>query len=144
MLLVVAISLASSISIFTLVFFTLRRIRHQVVAPLNQLVTASQRIKHGQFNSPPLNTNLPNKLSLLAKTFNQMSSKLHKLYRSLKASVKKKTRNLHKAKRRLKVLYQCSQALNTSQINVHCFRHILQIVRNNKAAKYLKLNVSKN
>ena len=34
MLLVVAISLAGGIGIFTLVFFTLRRIRHQVVAPL--------------------------------------------------------------------------------------------------------------
>lgn len=67
MLLVVAISLAGGIGIFTLVFFTLRRIRHQVVAPLNQLVTASQRIEHGQFDSPPLDTSLPNELGLLAK-----------------------------------------------------------------------------
>lgn len=48
-MLVVAISLAGGIGIFTLVFFTLRRIRQQVVRPLNQLVTASQRIEHGQF-----------------------------------------------------------------------------------------------
>lgn len=144
MLLVVAISLAGGIGIFTLVFFTLRRIRHQVVAPLNQLVTASQRIEHGQFDSPPLDTNLPNELGLLAKTFNQMSSELHKLYRSLEASVEEKTRDLHEAKRRLEVLYQCSQALNTSQIDVHCFRHILQIVRDNEAAEYLELNVGEN
>ncbi|OUK88185.1 nitrate/nitrite sensor histidine kinase [Escherichia coli] len=113
MLLVVAISLAGGIGIFTLVFFTLRRIRHQVVAPLNQLVTASQRIEHGQFDSPPLDTSLPNELG-------------------------------HEAKRRLEVLYQCSQALNTSQIDVHCFRHILQIVRDNEAAEYLELNVGDN
>ena len=144
MLLVVAISLAGGIGIFTLVFFTLRRIRHQVVAPLNQLVTASQRIEHGQFDSPPLDTNLPNELGLLAKTFNQMSSELHKLYLSLEASVEEKTRDLHEAKRRLEVLYQCSQALNTSQIDVHCFRHILQIVRDNEAAEYLELNVGEN
>ena len=106
MLLVVAISLAGGIGIFTLVFFTLRRIRHQVVAPLNQLVTASQRIEHGQFDSPPLDTSLPNELGLLAKTFNQMSSELHKLYLSLEASVEEKTRDLHEAKRRLEVLYQ--------------------------------------
>lgn len=90
---------AGGIGIFTLVFFTLRRIRHQVVAPLNQLVTASQRIEHGQFDSPPLDTSLPNELGLLAKTFNQMSSELHKLYRLLEASVEEKTRDLHEAKR---------------------------------------------
>ncbi len=73
-----------------------------------------------------------------------MSSELHKLYRSLEASVEEKTRDLHEAKRRLEVLYQCSQALNTSQIDVHCFRHILQIVRDNEAAEYLELNVGDN
>lgn len=143
-MLVVGISLAGGIGIFTLVFFTLRRIRHQVVQPLNQLVMASQRIEHGQFDSPPLETHLPNELGLLAKTFNQMSSELHKLYRSLEASVEEKTRDLHEAKRRLEVLYQCSQALNTSQIDVHCFRHILQIVRDNEAAQFLELTVGEN
>ncbi len=143
-MLVVGISLAGGIGIFTLVFFTLRRIRHQVVHPLNQLVMASQRIEHGQFDSPPLDTHLPNELGLLAKTFNQMSSELHKLYRSLEAKVEEKTHDLHEAKRRLEVLYQCSQALNTSQIDVHCFRHILQIVRDNEAALFLELTVGEN
>ncbi|WP_336221292.1 nitrate/nitrite two-component system sensor histidine kinase NarQ [Citrobacter amalonaticus] len=143
-MLVVGISLAGGFGIFTLVFFTLRRIRHQVVRPLNQLVMASQRIEHGQFDSPPLDTHLTNELGLLAKTFNQMSSELHKLYRSLEAKVEEKTHDLHEAKRRLEVLYQCSQALNTSQIDVHCFRHILQIVRENEAAQFLELTVGEN
>ncbi|POT59999.1 nitrate/nitrite two-component system sensor histidine kinase NarQ [Citrobacter amalonaticus] len=143
-MLVVGISLAGGIGIFTLVFFTLRRIRHQVVQPLNQLVMASQRIEHGQFDSPPLETHLPNELGLLAKTFNQMSSELHKLYRSLEASVEEKTHDLHQANRRLEVLYQCSQALNTTQIDVHSFRHILQIVREHDAAHYLELTVGDN
>ncbi|ECF6591663.1 nitrate/nitrite two-component system sensor histidine kinase NarQ [Salmonella enterica subsp. diarizonae] len=143
-MLVVAISLAGGIGIFTLVFFTLRRIRQQVVRPLNQLVTASQRIEHGQFAPLPLDTSLPNELGLLAKTFGQMSSELHKLYRSLEASVEEKTHDLHEAHRRLEVLYQCSQALNTSQIDVHCFRHILQIVREHDAAWYLELTVGDN
>ena len=99
--------------------------------PLNQLVTASQRIEHGQFDSPPLDTSLPNELGLLAKPLTRCRGELHKLYLSLEASVEEKTRDLHEAKRRLEVLYQCSQALNTSQIDVHCFRHILQIVRDN-------------
>lgn len=143
-MLVVGTSLAGGFGIFTLVFFTLRRIRHQVVRPLNQLVMASQRIEHGQFDLPPLDTHLPNELGLLAKTFNQMSGELHKLYRSLEAKVEEKTHDLHEAKRRLEVLYQCSQALNTSQIDVHCFRHILQIVRENEAAQFLELTVGEN
>ncbi|HFZ8995767.1 TPA: nitrate/nitrite two-component system sensor histidine kinase NarQ [Citrobacter freundii] len=144
MMLVVAISLAGGTGIFILVFFTLRRIRRQVVAPLNQLVTASQHIEHGRFDPPPLDTALPNELGLLAQTFSQMSHELNKLYRSLEASVAEKTRDLHEANRRLEVLYQCSQALNTSQIDVHCFRHILQIVRNHGAASYLELKVGDN
>ncbi|SUG65049.1 nitrate/nitrite sensor protein NarQ [Salmonella enterica subsp. enterica] len=80
----------------------------------------------------------------MAKTFSQMSSELHKLYRSLEASVEEKTHDLHEAHRRLEVLYQCSQALNTSQIDVHCFRHILQIVREHDAAWYLELTVGDN
>ncbi|EFL4494601.1 nitrate/nitrite two-component system sensor histidine kinase NarQ [Escherichia fergusonii] len=144
MMLVVAISLAGGIGIFTLVFFTLRRIRHQVVQPLNQLVMASQRMEQGQFDSLPLDTSLPNELGLLAKTFTQMSSELQKLYLSLEASVAEKTRDLHEAKRRLEVLYQCSQALNTSQIDVHCFRLILQIVREHDAACWLELTVGDN
>ncbi|MGE9665179.1 HAMP domain-containing protein, partial [Escherichia coli] len=90
-MLVFGISLAGGIGIFTLVFFTLRRIRQQVVRPLNKLVMASQQIEHGQFNIPPLDTGLPNELGLLGKTFSQMSSELHKLYRSLEASVAEKT-----------------------------------------------------
>ncbi|EOT8831925.1 nitrate/nitrite two-component system sensor histidine kinase NarQ [Escherichia fergusonii] len=144
MMLVVAISLAGGIGIFTLVFFTLWRIRHQVVQPLNHLVMASQRMEHGQFDSLPLDTSLPNELGLLAKTFTQMSSELQKLYLSLEASVAEKTRDLHEAKRRLEVLYQCSQALNTSQIDVHCFRLILQIVREHDAACWLELTVGEN
>src|SRR5699024_12227694 len=77
MLLVVAISLAGGIGIFTLVFFTLRRIRHQVVAPLNQLVTVSQRIDHELFDSPRFDTSLPNELGLLPTDFNLMSIELH-------------------------------------------------------------------
>lgn len=101
-------------------------------------------MEQGQFDSLPLDTSLPNELGLLAKTFTQMSSELQKLYLSLEASVAEKTRDLHEAKRRLEVLYQCSQALNTSQIDVHCFRLILQIVREHDAACWLELTVGDN
>ncbi len=141
MLLVVGISLLGAGGIFMLVFFTLRRIRHQVVKPLNQLMVASQHIQQGHFTYPLLNDHLDNELGLLASTFDRMSGELHKLYRTLEAQVDEKTRDLHEAHRRLEVLYQCSQALNTSQIDVMCFRHILQIVYDHDAALFLELNV---
>lgn len=144
MMLVVVISLAGGSGIFALVFFTLRHIRRQVVNPLNLLVAASQRIKQGHFTYPQLDTRLPNELGLLGQTFEQMSGELQKLWRSLEASVAEKTRNLHEVNRRLEVLYQCSQALNTSQIDTRCFRHILQIVREHGEASYIELSVGEN
>ena len=141
MLLVLTISLLGAVGIFMLVFFTLRRIRHQVVTPLKQLVVASQHIQQGHFTYPLLNAHLDNELGLLASTFDRMSGELHKLYRTLEAQVEEKTHDLHEAHRRLEVLYQCSQALNTGQIDVMCFRHILQIVSDHEAALFLELNV---
>lgn len=141
MLLVVVISLLGAGGIFMLVFFTLRRIRQQVVTPLNQLRIASQHIQQGDFTYPLLNTHLDNELGLLASTFDRMSGELHKLYRTLESQVAEKTQDLHDAHRRIEVLYQCSQALNVGQIDIMCFRHILQIVYDHEAASYLELNV---
>lgn len=141
MLLVLGISLMGAMGIFLLVFFTLRRIRQQVVKPLTQLMVASQEIQQGHFTYPLLNTHLDNELGLLASTFDRMSGELHKLYRTLEAQVAEKTHDLQEAHQRLEVLYQCSQALNTSQIDVMCFRHILQIVYEHEAASYLELTM---
>lgn len=139
MILVVIISLLGATGIFLLVFFTLHRIRQHVVKPLRQLMTASQQIQKGHFSYPPLNIHLDNELGLLASTFDRMSGELLKLYRSLEASVEEKTRDLHDAHRRLEVMYQCSQALNTSQLDVHSLRHVLRIVYEHEAASYLEL-----
>lgn len=144
MMLVVAISLAGGLGILLLVFYTLRRIQKQVVAPLNNLVAASQQIEQGNFDAPALDTSLPNELGLLALTFNHMSSELHKLYRSLEISVEEKTHHLHEAHQQLEILFKCSQALNTSQIDAHCFRHILQIVHDYSGINYLELHTSDN
>lgn len=144
MMLVVAISLLGAVGIFTLIFFTLRRIRQRVVKPLNQLVAACQRIQQGQFSLLPLDNKLDNELGLLAATFDRMSGQLFKLYRSLETSVAEKTRDLHEANTRLEVLYQCSQALNTSQIDALCLRHVLQIVYQHQAACFLELAVDGN
>ena len=139
---VVAISLAGGVSIFLLAFITLRRIRQQVVAPLNHLVTASLHIEQGRFDAPVPNSDLPNELGLLSRTFNHMSAELNTLYRSLESSVEEKTHHLHEAHQQLEMLFKCSQALNTSKIDSHCFRHILQIVQEYTGIHYLALRTS--
>ncbi|MGP3592172.1 nitrate/nitrite two-component system sensor histidine kinase NarQ [Vagococcus sp. WN89Y] len=141
MWLVVAISLLGALGILALVFLTLRCIRQQVVIPLNQLVIASQQLQQGQFSHVPLNNHLDNELGLLATTFDRMTNVLFKLYRELESTVEARTQDLHEAHRRLEVMYQCSQALNTSQIDAMCLRHVLQIVYACEAANFLKLVV---
>ncbi len=41
-------------------------------------------------------------------------------------------------------MYQCSQALNTSQLDVHSLRHVLRIVYEHEAASYLELTADDN
>lgn len=142
MQLVVMISLAGGGGILLLVFITLRRIRRQVVAPLNHLVASSLQIEQGRFDSPAPDSDLPNELGLLSRTFNHMSGELHTLYRSLEQSVEEKTHHLHEAHQQLEMLFKCSQALNASQIDSHCFRHILQIVQEHTGMRYLALSTS--
>lgn len=94
--LVIAISLAGGLGILLLALITLRGIRRQVVAPLNHLVEASERIEQGDFSTPVPNTHLPNELGQLSRAFNHMSAELHSLYRSLEHSVAEKTQHLMK------------------------------------------------
>lgn len=139
---VILISLAGGMGILILTIFTLRRIRRQVVLPLNNLVAASERIERGQFDTPAPDTALPNELGQLSRAFNHMSAELHTLYRSLEHSVAEKTQHLNEAHQQLEMLFKCSQALNTGQIDSHCFRHILQIVHEYTQMNYLELRTS--
>ncbi|HKM98842.1 MAG TPA: nitrate/nitrite two-component system sensor histidine kinase NarQ [Buttiauxella sp.] len=144
MMRVVLASVIGFIAIFTLVFFTLRRFRYQVVAPLKKLMEASRAIERREFDHPPLNTQLPNELGLLSHTFTRMSGELQKLYRSLEDSVQEKTLDLQEANRTLEVLYACSQALTVSTIDQHCFERVLQQVRQKTPVNYLEMKTSEN
>ncbi|WP_324722789.1 nitrate/nitrite two-component system sensor histidine kinase NarQ [Lelliottia sp. JS-SCA-14] len=144
MQLVVAISLAGGLGILLLVIMTLRGIRREVVAPLNHLVYASQKMEQGNFDIQAEDTHLPNELGLLSRTFNHMSAELHKHYRSLESTVEEKTRHLNEAHQQLEMLFKCSQALNASQIDTHCFRHIIQIVQEYTGMSYLELQAGDN
>lgn len=140
--LVILISLIGGVGILLLAVLTLRRIRREVVAPLNHLVAASERIEQGIFDIPAPDTRLPNELGNLSLAFNHMSAELHTLYRSLEQSVAEKTRHLNDAHQQLEMLFKCSQALNTGQIDSHCFRHILQIVQEYAQMGFLALRTS--
>ncbi|MFJ5979785.1 nitrate/nitrite two-component system sensor histidine kinase NarQ [Enterobacter cancerogenus] len=140
--LVILMSLAGGLGILLLVMTTLRRIRRQVVLPLKNLVAASERIEQRAFDTPSPDTHLPNELGQLSRAFNHMSGELHTLYRSLEHSVAEKTRHLNEAHQQLEMLFTCSQALNTGQIDSHCFRHILQIVHDYTQMNYLELRTS--
>lgn len=141
---VVITSIIGFIAIFILVFFTLRRFRQQVVAPLNKLMLASESVERGQFDHPPLDTTLPNEIGLLAHIFTRMADELQRLYRSLEDKVEQKTLSLQEANRTLEVLYACSQALNVSTIDRHCFSHILQLVREQEKVDYIEMQVGEN
>src|SRR5690606_27499948 len=140
--LVILMSLAGGLSILLLTVFTLRQTRRQVVLPLNNLVAASERIERRQFDTPAPDTALPNELGQLSRAFNHMSAELRTLYLSLEQSVAEKTHHLNEAHQQLEMLFKCSQALNTGQIDSHCFRHILQIVHEYTQMNYLELRTS--
>lgn len=144
MIQVVVASVVGFMAIFTLVFFTLRRIRQQVVAPLNTMVEASKAIERGEFTPPELDRSLPNELGSLAQAFIRMADELQKLYRSLEQQVEQKTLRLQEANRMLEVLYSCSQALNVSTINRDCFAQILNIIHQHEAVGALEMQVGEN
>ncbi|AOR65753.1 nitrate/nitrite two-component system sensor histidine kinase NarQ [Pectobacterium wasabiae] len=144
MMIVVVTSIIGSITIYILIFFTLRRIRRQVVVPLNKLMAACASIEKGRFTHSRLDVNLPNELGLLARTFSSMTDELQKLYRSLEDKVRQKTLRLQEVNRMLKVLYNCSQAMNVSTIDRHCFQQILQIVCRYETVDCLEMRVGEN
>lgn len=143
-MLVATVCALGFIAILLMVFFTLEKMRWQVVRPLESLVAASNIIEQGNFNLQPLNTALPNELGLLGSRFMHMAGELRKLYQFLEDKVAEKTRDLQQANRMLEVLYTCSQAMNVSVIDQLCFRHILQIVRQHEQIGSLEMQVGEN
>lgn len=131
-------------TILLVIFFTLERIRLHVVSPLESLVTASKKIQSGVFHIPPLRTDLPNELGMLSRSFTAMTDELNKFYRSLEEKVTEKTLDLQQANRMLEVLYNCSQAMNTSSMDPLSFRHILQIIRQHEHVECIEMLVGEN
>lgn len=126
MKLVASACLLGFVAIALLVLWTLRLVKKEVVAPLHQLVTASQQIEQANFHYSPLNIALPNELGVLAQAFTHMSEALEKQYVWLEQAVKEKTSDLFQANQRLTLLYQCSEMLLGR--NSHAYPDVLQRV----------------
>ncbi|OKB65866.1 two-component system sensor histidine kinase NarQ [Serratia marcescens] len=142
--LVAAISVLGYAAIIGLVLFCIRFMRRQVVAPLQHLVDASQRVQQRNFSHPQLDVALPNELGVLSQTFSAMSDELARLYQSLELKVQEKTRRLQQANETLEVLYRCSQALSVRQIDPQAFENILRIVRQSERLRCIQLSVADN
>lgn len=138
---VAIISVMGYIAIIVLVLSCVRFMRCQVVKPLKRLVDASLSMQQGDFNYPTLDISLPNELGVLSQAFTGMSDELAKLYQSLEHKVQEKTESLQQANRRLEVLYRCSQALSTGQLDQQAFEKVLQIVQFSEQLSCIRLNV---
>ncbi|MEM6161807.1 nitrate/nitrite two-component system sensor histidine kinase NarQ [Erwinia sp. P6884] len=126
MLLVAGTSVLGFIAIAALVVWTLRRVRRQVVLPLNKLVMASHEIEQANFHPGPLDTGLENELGVLARAFTHMSSELEKHYHHLEEAVKEKTQDLRQANRRLALLYRCSEMLSSHMNSAQAYPQVLE------------------
>ncbi len=82
--------------------------------------------EHGQFDSPPLDTSLPNELGRLQKPLTRCRASCINCTVRWGVSRRKDPRS-PRGQASSGGVYQCSQALNTSQIDVHCFRHICRL-----------------
>lgn len=136
-----AISIIGFIATLGVVFFTVHFARKQIVLPLNRMVHASEQIQNGNFDHLELDSSLPNELGVLSGTFTTMSSELEKLYRSLEDKVAEKTQMLTQANRTLGVLYDCSQALSSGQLDDECFEKVLSILCQSEKMAAIQLEV---
>lgn len=81
-----------------------------VVNPLKHLLIMANRVQAGDF-SKRLKIRGNDELSLLSKTFNEMSASLDSMYRELEEKVQEKTLHLEQARDELSLLYDASRLL---------------------------------
>lgn len=140
MKLVAGVSLLGFVAIALLVFLTLRRVKRQVVIPLNKLVNASHEIEQAHFQHAPLDTTLTNELGVLARAFTSMSAELNKQVQRLEQAVKEKTSDLSQANRHLALLYHCSETLNRHLNPADAWPEVLEKVIEHEGLSAIELS----
>lgn len=133
--------ISSMVLIISLAGFGIWYVRHRIISPLNQLVTASVQVQNEDFNHIALSVNDPNELGTLSAAFTQMASELAKLYASLEQEVENKTRRLTAVNRSLLVLYRCSQLLTAKPISKELLTQVLQNLLNNEHLNGIEIHI---
>ncbi|MBV4474851.1 HAMP domain-containing protein [Pseudomonas sp. B2M1-30] len=103
----------------------LYELQYGVIAPLKELVEATQRFRRGDFQAR-VNHQSQDELGQLAMSFNAMAETIEESHRTLESQVQQKTLNLQQANAALELLYQSSRSLATRLANAEGLDKLIQ------------------
>ena len=104
---------ASMFLTVVVVFVAMLNLNTSIVAPLRRLVHAAEQIRSGNL-VVSLDHDIDDELGQLAKTFNQMSQELSRMYGDLERKVTEKTAALLRSNQSLQLMYNASRKLAVS------------------------------
>ncbi|MFT7681291.1 MAG: two-component system nitrate/nitrite sensor histidine kinase NarQ, partial [Moritella dasanensis] len=113
--------------IFAVCIITIRLMQVQVLKPLQQIFTASNQIRRGEFNVS-FDFVYENEIGSLASNISHMANDLNQLYSTLEQQVDAKTKQLKEAKDKINFLYTTSQKLHVTHLNADMLEQTLQSV----------------
>ncbi|GIC79608.1 histidine kinase [Moritella sp. F3] len=124
--------------IFAVCIITIRLMQVQVLKPLQQIFTASNQIRRGEFDVS-FDFVYENEIGSLASNISHMANDLNKLYSTLEQQVDAKTKQLKEAKDKINFLYTTSQKLHVTHLNADMLEQTLQSVSVLNGLSFYKL-----
>ncbi|UJF17181.1 nitrate/nitrite two-component system sensor histidine kinase NarQ [Vibrio sp. SS-MA-C1-2] len=115
-------------SILFISIYIIYLLRRRIIAPLKELMLASEQIHNRNF-SIRLNENELSELGVLNGTFNKMASELERVYKGLELTVHKKNQSLREANELINTLYRSSQALSSTKVGKVEFELVLSYLQ---------------
>ncbi|MBT3196566.1 MAG: HAMP domain-containing protein [Gammaproteobacteria bacterium] len=109
----------------TIVLLTLISLHFRVIAPLQTLAIATERIRQGDFSYRAI-IDGNNELSALANTFNAMSIELSETYTNQEREIRDKTADLSQKKNAMELLYHTTRILSQSPTHTKSYDQILE------------------
>ncbi|WP_017222208.1 nitrate/nitrite two-component system sensor histidine kinase NarQ [Moritella dasanensis] len=124
--------------IFAVCIITIRLMQVQVLKPLQQIFTASNQIRRGEFDVS-FDFVYENEIGSLASNISHMANDLNQLYSTLEQQVDAKTKQLKEAKDKINFLYTTSQKLHVTHLNADMLEQTLQSVSALNGLSFYKL-----
>jgi two-component system nitrate/nitrite sensor histidine kinase NarQ len=124
--------------IFAVCIITIRLMQVQVLKPLQQIFTASNKIRRGEFDVS-FDFVYENEIGSLASNISHMANDLNQLYSNLEQQVDAKTKQLKEAKDKINFLYTTSQKLHVTHLNADMLEQTLQSVSALNGLSFYKL-----